>query len=33
MPRTGALELTGYIPGELHDNPSGYYLDYYVLHP
>lgn len=33
MPRTGALELTGYIPGELHVNPSGCYIDYYVLHP
>lgn len=33
MPRTGAIELTGYIPGELHTNHSGWYIDYYILDP
>lgn len=33
MPRTGAIELLGYTPGELHTNPSGWYIDYYVIHP
>lgn len=33
MPRCGTMELVGYTLPELHTNPSGWYIDYYVFHP
>lgn len=33
MPRTGTLAIKGYTLPELKTNPSGWYIDYYVVNP
>lgn len=33
MPRTGTIAILGYSSPELHTNATGWYIDYYAVHP